>query len=286
MDRRSVSGYLLSAPLVVLVAGLLILPIGTFLVYSFMESGLFKVEPNFTLENYAVAFSEPVYRQLMLNSLKIGVSTAVISTVLGYFMAYHISFRAGRSKTLLLALTVVSILGGYLVRIYAWRIILGVGGVFNTVLMQLGLTQEPIEFLLFSRFAVVVALVNIFIPFTAAIIYAALENVQRDQIEAARDLGATPMIAFWKVTLPLTGRAVFAGFLFVFLLTAADYITPQLIGGTSGSMIGVVVYDQFVRLGNWGLGAALSFCIVLVFTAVLAATWLAMRSAGILKGGA
>jgi len=280
--HRKLTGYLLSAPLTVLVAGLLLLPIGTFLVYSFLHPTLFGVELPFTLANYVEAFSTPVYWQLMWNSVQIGLVTALVSLVLGYMLAYHISFQAGRLKNVLLALTVISILGGYLVRIYAWRIILGTEGVLNSTLAALGLIQAPLDLLLFSKAAVVVALVNIYIPFTALTVYAALENVGRGQIEAARDLGANPWVAFWKVTLPLTGRAVFTSFLFVFLLTAADYVTPQLIGGTSGAMIGVVVYDQFIKLGNWGLGAALSFSIVLTFGLVLVATWLAMRALGIL----
>jgi spermidine/putrescine transport system permease protein len=284
--RRTLSGYLLASPLILLVAALLVLPIGTFLVYSFMTPGRYNVELPLTLDNYRRAFFDATYGKLMLNSVSIGLITAAISTVLGYAVAYYASFQAGRAKMAILALTVVSILGGYLVRIYAWRIVLGTEGVLNSALGALGFTGNPLGFLLFSRSAVVIALVNIYIPFTALVVFAALENVGRDVIEAARDLGAGPLRAFARVVLPLTGRAVFTGFLFVFLLTAADYVTPQLIGGTSGAMIGVVVYDQFVRLGDWALGAALSFYIVIVFGAVLAATWLALRAFGVLRRGA
>jgi spermidine/putrescine transport system permease protein len=281
--RRTLAGYLLASPLTLLVAALLVLPIGTFLVYSFLTAGQFRVGLPLTLENYRLAFTDPTYWRLMVNSVRIGLATAAISTVLGYALAYYASFRAGKVKMAVLALTVVSILGGYLVRIYAWRIVLGTEGVLNSALGALGLSRHPLQFLLFSPSAVVVALVNIYIPFTALTVFAALENVGRDLIEAARDLGAGPLRAFARVVLPLTGRAVFTGFLFVFLLTAADYVTPQLIGGPNGSMIGVVVYDQFVRLGNWALGAALSFYIVIIFGVVLAVTWLALRAFGILR---
>ncbi len=277
---------MMAAPLTLLVAGLLVLPIGTFLVYSFLTGGQFRVGLPFTLENYRLAFTTPTYWRLMLNSVRIGLTTAAVSTVLGYVLAYYASFQAGRAKMAVLALTVVSILGGYLVRIYAWRIILGTEGVLNSALGALGLAHNPLEFLLFSRSAVVVALVNIYIPFTALTVFASLENIGRDLIEAARDLGAGPLRAFGRVVLPLTGPAVFTSFLFVFLLTAADYITPQLVGGTSGAMIGVVVYDQFVKLGDWALGAALSFYIVIVFGVVLVASWLALRTFGILRKGA
>ncbi len=280
------SGYLMATPLMLLVTALLLLPIGTFLLYSFLTPAPFRVGLPFTLENYRLAFTDPIYWRLMLNSVRIGLTTAAVSTVLGYTLAYYASFCAGKAKMAILALTVVSILGGYLVRIYAWRIVLGTEGVLNSALGALGLSHNPLQFLLFSRSAVVVALVNIYIPFTALTVFAALENVGRDLIEAARDLGAGPLRAFGRVVLPLTGRAVFTSFLFVFLLTAADYITPQLIGGTDGAMIGVVVYDQFVKLGDWALGAALSFYIVIVFGVVLAVTWLALRALGILRRGA
>lgn len=283
--RRTLAGYLLASPLTILVAALLLLPIGTFLIYSFLTPGPFRVGLPLTLDNYRSAFTDATYWRLMLNSLRVGTTTAAMSVVLGYLLAYYVCFMAGRLKTAALALIIVSILGGYLVRIYAWRIILGTEGVLSSALQTLGLLQRPMSLLLFSPWAVVVALVNIYIPFTALTVFSALENVGRDLLEAARDLGARPLTAFWKVVLPLTGRAVFTGFLFVFLLTAADYVTPQLIGGTSGAMIGVVVYDQFVKLGNWGLGAALSFYIVIVFGFVLATVWLVLRALGVLRQG-
>ena len=202
------SGYLMATPLMLLVTALLLLPIGTFLLYSFLTPAPFRVGLPFTLENYRLAFTDPIYWRLMLNSVRIGLTTAAVSTVLGYALAYYASFCAGKAKMVILALTVVSILGGYLVRIYAWRIVLGTEGVLNSALGALGLSHNPLQFLLFSRSAVVVALVNIYIPFTALTVFASLENVGRDLIEAARDLGAGPLRAFGRVVLPLTGRAM------------------------------------------------------------------------------
>jgi len=283
--RRAWSGYVLSTPLALLVGLLLLLPVCTFFAYSFLTPRAFHVSLPLTIRNYQIAFTEPVYWQLLINSVRIGLSTAGISTILGYILAYYISTQEGHLRTAILGLVVISILGGYLVRIYAWRIILGAEGVLNSLLMALRLIDHPLGFLLFSRAAVVVALVNIFVPFTALTIFAALENIGRDLVEAARDLGASPMRTFQTIILPLTGRAVFTSFLFVFLLAAADYITPQLIGGARGAMIGVVIYDQFIRLGNWSLGAALSFQIVLVFGIVLFTVWLLLKALGLLKAG-
>jgi len=138
--RRNTGGYLLTAPLTLLVAGLLLLPVGTFLVYSFLTPGVFKIGLPATLRNYQAAFTDPIYWKLMRNSIQIGLITATGASVLGYCLAYYACFHAGRAKNVILALTVISILGGYLVRIYAWRIVLGTEGVLNSALMALGIS--------------------------------------------------------------------------------------------------------------------------------------------------
>lgn len=272
--------YLLAAPLIVVLGGGLLAPMLIFFTYSFYQPGLFTFQPGFTLTNYANVLRDRIYWQLAVNSVGIGLVTAAIAVVLGYLLAAYL-VQAGRLRPVLLALTAVSVLGGYLVRIYAWRIILGSEGILNTALLRLGLIDRPIE-ILFTPTAVVIALVNVFIPFAALLIYAALENVDRDLVQAARDLGAGPLEAFRRVTLPLTGRAVYFASAFVFLLAAADYVTPQLVGGRGGAMIGVAVADQFLKLGNWPAGAALSFVIAAAFAAVLGVVWLLFSVAHVL----
>ncbi len=164
-----------------------------------------------------------------------------------------------------------SIFGGYLVRIYAWRTILGDEGLINTFLIWLGLIREPLRFLLFSRFAVFITLVNFLLPFGVLPLYGALQNVPRDAIEAARDLGAGPLAIFRTVLLPLTATGIKIAFAFAFVLAAGDYVTPELVGGTNGIMIGNVIADQFGVAYNWPLGAALAITTLLVVLLVFGA---------------
>jgi spermidine/putrescine transport system permease protein len=281
MTSRRAAAIALSTPLALLVIALVVTPILIFGVYSFLEPRPFGVITELTVENYIDVFERGSFWTFMRTSVEVALWVGVISTIFGYLVAYETSVHGGKAKGILLALTVGSILGGYLVRIYAWRTILGSNGVLNSVLQWIGLIDEPLGFVLFSKFAVVIALVSIYIPFAALLIFAALENVSREQIETARTLGANPVVAFWRVTVPLTGRAVFAAFAFAFLLTAADYVTPQLVGGVSGSMVGVSVSDQFIKVGNWALGSAMAFVMMAVFGATLLGVRLAFRALGI-----
>jgi spermidine/putrescine transport system permease protein len=284
MSGRRGAALLLSTPLALLVAVFVVVPILIFAVYSFLEPRPFGVLNEFTVQNYVDVFDRSSFWTFMRTSLVVGLWVGAVSVVFGYLLAYEISIHAGRARGMLLALTVGSILGGYLVRIYAWRTILGSKGVLNSALQRLGLIDEPVGFVLFSRFAVVIALVSIYIPFAALLIFASLENVSKQQIEVARTLGAHPVVAFWRVTLPLTGRAVFSAFAFSFLLTAADYVTPQLVGGIDGTMVGVSVSDQFIKVGNWALGSAMSFVMIGVFGGVLLAVRVVFRVTGIVPG--
>jgi len=285
MNASNRPGYALTAPLVGVVLLLVVAPLAVFLLYSVLTPQPFSVQWSPTFDSYRRVAGERVWWNLIAGSVQVGFITAVVSVVLGYVLAHHIAFHAGRSKFLLLGLTAISILGGYLVRVYAWRTILGTHGVVNTALLRLGLIDEPLRWLLFNRWAVIVALANIFVPFAAIVIYARLANLQPEHVQAARDLGANARGAFRLVTLPLSGRAVFLAFAFVFLLSAADYVTPQLLGGATGAMIGVAVQDQFQRVGNWPLGAALGFTIFAVSAVCIAGLWLVMRVAGLLPRG-
>jgi len=167
-----------------------------------------------------------------------------------------------RLRDLILFLIVISLLSSYLVKVYAWRTILGNNGLINTTLMYLGIIREPLEFLLFSKVSVFVSLLHILIPFTILPMYSALLNVDPVLFEAARDLGANPVHTFLKVTLPLSIPGIKTAFIFSFIIASGDYIIPQLLGGTSGLMIGKVIADQFGIVFNWGEGSSLVFLLI------------------------
>ena len=208
---RNPAGFLLFPSLTALIV-FFIFPTLVFLVYSFLYSRYYRVEWIFTLENYLRAFSTPVYWEAMLNSLFIGLLAACITTLVSYPFAYFLTFRITRGRNLVLFLVVISLLGSYLVRVYAWKTILGREGVINSFLVMAGLIKEPLLFLLFSRFAVVLTLVHVFLPFALLPVLSSLQNIPSELIEAARDLGCSSLQAFFRVTLPLSITGVISGF--------------------------------------------------------------------------
>src|SRR5246127_1847946 len=202
----------------------------------------------------------------------IAAQVMMFSQLLGYPLAYFLSFHAGKRKDLLYQLVIIPLWVSYLVRAYAWKTILGSDGVLNTLLQYVHLTKHPLEFLLYSPFAVVLTLTHIYTPFTFLPIYASLEHVPRNLIEASHDLGASPWSTFQRVILPLSLPGVLAGATFAFVLTLGDFLAPLLVGGASGIMISNIVVSLFGAAYNWPLGAAISLCMLLLVMGLLFAT--------------
>ena len=253
------------APALVVLIVFFAIPALVFFVYSFLRSGNYRVEWILTLENYVRALGNSIYWDAIFNSLLIGLFVATLTTLMSYPFAYFVTYHMTKGRNIVIFLVVISLLGSYLVRVYAWRTILGKEGVINSLLMGTGLVQEPLLFLLFSRFAVMVTLVHVFLPFAILPILSSLQSIPYELVEAARDLGHSPWRAFLRVTLPLSLAGILAAFVYTLILTASDYITPQLVGSTTSAMIGPSISVQFVKLGNMGFGSAISF----VFLAVL-----------------
>jgi spermidine/putrescine transport system permease protein len=234
-------------------------PLGVFLVYSFWVTRAYEIVPDWGLSQYRLAVTDSVYRDLFWNTMVIAFTAAVVTVVLAYLFAHAIRFHLRHRQDLLLFLVVIALFSGYLVRIYAWRTILGNEGIVNQALTSLGVIERPLSLLLFSRPAAIIVLVNFLVPLAILPIYAALQNVGDDEVEAARDLGAGAFTAFRKVTLPLAWSGVFAAVAISFIIAAGDYVTPQLVGGTSGAMIGRAIATTFGVTFDWPRGAALSF---------------------------
>ena len=180
----------LSAPLLVLLGVAVAAPMATFFVYSFFTFEMRKAHPGFDLGSYGTALGDATYRVFAWNTLALAIPTTIASVVAGFALAYYIAFAAGKFRNTLLALVVFSMLGSYLVRIYAWRTLMGENGVINSTLETLRMIDEPLHFLLFSRFAVIVGLTNLFVPFTTLLIYASLSGIPDGLLSASRDLGA------------------------------------------------------------------------------------------------
>jgi len=224
---------------------------------------------HWNLDNYAALFSKRIYVDVLLRTMRIAASVTLCSLLLGYPLAYYLSFHSGARKELLYQLVIVPLWVSYLVRGYAWKTILGSEGVLNGFLQYLHLTHEPVASLLYSPFAVVLMLTHIYTPFVFLPIYAALEHIPRPLVEASHDLGAGSAQTFLRVILPLSFPGLLAGATFAFVLSLGDFLAPLLVGGPSGTMIANVVQSLFGAAYDWPLGAAISVCILLITLTLL-----------------
>jgi len=237
--------------------------------YSFWAVASGNVVHQWNLGNYHDLLAKDVYRDTLLRSLWIATRVTIFALLLGYPLAYFLSFYAGARKDLLYQLVIIPLWVSYLVRAYAWKTILGTDGVLNTLLQFFHITRHPVDSLLYSPFAVVLTLTHIYTPFVVLPIYAAMEHVPRNLVEASHDLGASPTQTFWRVIFPLSAPGMVAGATFAFVLSLGDFLAPQLLGGPSGIMISNIVVSLFGAAYNWPLGAAISFCILVLVVSLL-----------------
>ncbi len=259
---------LISLPPLLWVSIFLLLPYALMFVHSFWLVRDGFIVHQWNLNNYAALFTKPVYLQVLLRTMRIAGSVTLCSLLLGYPLAYYLSFHSGARKELLYQLVIVPLWVSYLVRGYAWKTILGSNGVLNGFLEYTHITHAPVSFLLYSPFAVILMLTHIYTPFVFLPIYASLESIPRPLVEASQDLGATPAKTFLRVILPLSMPGLVAGATFAFVLSLGDFLAPLLVGGASGTMIANVVQSLFGAAYDWPLGAAVSVSILL-FTMLL-----------------
>lgn len=271
LSREGKRGLALLSPTIILLLLALTLPILVLFVMSFWTQTGMSLTPGFTTENYAAFLERPIYSALLLRSIENSAMVAALTVVLAYPAAYFVAFRVKRHKIIWLILITLPFWTSYLLRIFAWKVILGYNGVINSGLMSLGLIDEPLTVLLNNRQAVVITLAHAWAAFAILPIYVSLEKIDRSLLEAAADLGESPIWRFLRVTLPLSLPGVIAAALLVFIPTVGDYVAPLLVGGNNGLMIGNVVQIQFGRGNNWPLGAAISVISMLTITALVCA---------------
>jgi spermidine/putrescine transport system permease protein len=274
LGLRSLAAARLLAPAALIWATLFAAPIASFLVFSVWSVKTRVMRPDLTFKNYAATFTE--YGDVLLATLGIAFVIAVLTTLLAYILAYAIRFRAGRHGDLLLFITLIAVFGGYLVKIYAWKSILGRDGIINGLLLSTGVIDEPLGFLIYSRGAVIVTLVYFLLPFAVLPIYGGMRSIPDDLIEAARDLGATAFGAARDVVLPLCERGINVAFLLAFLISAGDYVTPRFVGG-GAAMMGHFIETQFSFGFNWPMGSAMSFTLLAASLLVVVGVRMALR---------
>lgn len=258
------------APPTVWLCLFLVVPLLLMSVFSFRAGmgGAFFRDWVPTLDQYRTLVATPSFFRLLAISVGIAFIVAVAATLLAYPVAYYLVFRVRARAAVYVVLLLIPFWISYLLRVMAWKLILGSGGAVNTFLLSVGLIDEPISMFFYSRFAVVVTLIYVWTPFVALPIIATLLRIDRALLEAAANLGASPAQRFWRVTVPLSLPGVIAGAVMVFIPTIGEYVTPLLVGGSTGAMYGNIVQDFFGRSANWPFGAALAV-VMLVGTLVL-----------------
>jgi spermidine/putrescine transport system permease protein len=260
---------IISAPPLLWVGLFLLLPYALMFAHSFWLVRDGVIVHQWNLQNYAKLAQNPVYVEVLLRTARIAASVMLLSLLLGYPLAYFMSFHAGIRKELLYQLVIVPLWVSYLVRGYAWKTILGSDGILNGFLQYLHITREPVSFFLYSPFAVILTLTHIYTPFVFLPLYASLEHIPRNLIEASQDLGASPRATFFRVILPLSIPGLLAGATFAFVLTLGDFLGPLLVGGPSSVMIANIVQSLFGTAYDWPLGAAISVCILVLTISLL-----------------
>jgi spermidine/putrescine transport system permease protein len=263
---RLATPALLGLPLGWLVVFLLV-PVAIVALYSVDVLSLLPGPHSFALGGWYRLFHQG-YMSLFWRSAKMSLIVSALVVAAAYPLAYFLALSGSRRKYVLLLLLIAPFMTSYLLRILAWRVILGGNGVINSALRSVGL--HPLSFLLYSRFAVMLVLGYVWLPFVALPIFVTLETLDRRLLEAASDLYASRLQAFVRVTLPLSMPGVVAAFLFVFIPTVGEFVTPQLVGGSSGYMYGNQIVDLFYNgFPDWETGATLALFLIAVISVLV-----------------
>lgn len=285
--QSAILGALL-APVTLFLGVFFLLPLAIIAVFSFLTPGLYGgVEWSFYHWNYGRIFGwadgimevfEPVYLRILLRSLSFAALTVLVTLALCYPVAFWVSRLPERSRLFFLFLITLPFFSSLIVRLYAWLLILKPTGFLNSALMGLGLISQPLE-ILYTPTAVVLGMVYVMVPFMFLPLYAAVDNLDRAQVEASMDLGANRVQTFLKVVLPQTLPGIMGGAVIVFIPSVGNFIVPDILGGAKGLMIGNLVEQQFLSSRNWPFGSALSMVIMsLVLTVLLVAVTRARKT--------
>ena len=244
------------APAFAVFLALFVAPLAYFFVISFWSVRARIMRPDFTLDNYAAMWTE--YSGMLASTILLALAIALLTTLLAFGFAYVIRFRAGRLGNALLFLTLITLFGGYLVKIYAWKSILGRDGILNLALAGVGLIDEPLTVLIYSPFGIVITLTYFLLPFAILPIYSNMRAIRAVTLEAARDLGAGSWKTMRTVVIPQCERGILVAFMFTFLISVGDYVTPRFVGG-GAAMMGNFIEAQFSFGFNWPKGSAMAF---------------------------
>lgn len=274
--HHSLKAFSVLSPCIFWIGVFFLLPLLFMAVYSFLQRGLYGgVSWVFTWENYT-RFLDPLYLKILLRTFRISLLTTVILLLVGYPMAYRIARAEKRWRNILLFLVVLPFWTSDLIRSYAWMLILRDTGLLNHLLQYLHVIRKPLT-MLYTEGAILLGLAYVYLPFMVLPLYASIEKLDPSLLEAAEDLGATPLWRFLKITVPLTKSGILAGSLLVFIPSVGAFIVPDLLGGAKAMMVGNLVQLQFGPARNWPFGSAASF---ILMTIVLFSVFAYLKFAG------
>ncbi|MEM1006185.1 MAG: ABC transporter permease, partial [Pseudomonadota bacterium] len=252
---ETLRGYLLMSPTMIILTIGIIIPFFILILMSLWSREGFGFDTTVTFANYERVYSEQIFGALLKRSFWISGVATFATVALCYPMAYYVAFHVHRNKMMWIILMTLPFWTSYLLRVFSWKVILGYEGVINSGLISLGLIEKPLEFLLYSPTAVIVTLAHAWAAFAILPLYVSLEKIDKSLLEAATDLGDGPVSRFVRITLPLSMPGIIAATFLIFIPTTGDYITPALLGGPDGAMIGNLIQLQFGAVNNWPMGA-------------------------------
>ena len=251
----------------ILVIFLILIPLASFLSYSFFTVDGTDIIHEFSLFNFKEFFIDEIYIRTFIRTIFLAIIVMTCCIVLGYPVAFFLARYAGRYKYAILLMLIIPLFMSYIIKIYMMRSILGYSGLINKVLAMLGLIEKPLEFFLWNQNSVIITLVIILLPLIIIPTFTSLDKIPKNIIEASFDLGCKPLQAFKYIIFPISFPGLVVGSIFVFILALGDFVTPQLVGGTSGFTYGKIIYSNFGMAFNWPFGAALAS--VLLFVSVI-----------------
>lgn len=243
-----------------------VIPLVVLLTHAFWSVDYLTVQRSFTLENFRTLFTNDLYPRVLLRTATIAALVTIADLILAFPIAFFLAKRIKRHRELLLLLVVFPLWSSYLVRVFAWKTILGTNGILNSFLLNIGLIEQPVTAFLYSKTAMFLTFCQVWLPFMILPLFTVLDRMPNSLIEAASDLGSSWWQTFRRVVFPIALPGILAGSLSVFSLTLGDFITPTLLGGPGDQLIGRLVADNFGMANNWPLGATLIIPILLLIS--------------------
>ncbi|MBL8576492.1 MAG: ABC transporter permease subunit [Mesorhizobium sp.] len=283
-SSRGLLRFVPQLPLLAWLAILVVLPNLLLLGVSFLRSNNGVIIYELTLENYVRAWQSSGVWVLLGRTLMTAALSALIAAAIAYPMAYYAARVLQKGRFVALILVIIPLWISLLMRVFAWRVILGENGVLNAFLLRMGIISEPSDALLYNSFAVFLTFVYVSIPFIFVAVYAAIERIPQSLVDAASDCGANGMRAFATVIWPLSLSGMAIGVALAFLMAVGDYVTPSMVGGLNGTMLGMVIASQFGIVGNWPYGATLALILLISVAVILSILFRFARVPGVLVG--